>query len=49
MTILEEVAFISFLSFYTVWFGYNFGQTLQWSRKATDSICYRQTVNLAFI
>ena len=24
VTMLEKVTFISFLSFYTVWFGYNF-------------------------
>ena len=44
MTMLEKVAFISFLSFSTAWFGYNFvangdelkelDQTLQWSCKS---------------
>ena len=55
MTILEEVAFISFLSIYIVWFRYNFltnidesqelSKTLQWLQRN----CNIQTVNLAFI
>ena len=57
--VLVKVAFFSFLSFYTVWFGYNvankdkiwkLGQPLYSGlAKVADFICYSQTVNLVLV